>query len=95
MKKENREVFRALGLISQLGLTIVVTISISIFIGIKMDKVFRTDFWFIIWLIIGIMAGVRNIYMIVRKFYLADKDREDKELQYFAELKADDKKEKK
>lgn len=90
MRKENREVFRALGLISQIGFTLLTTVFLSIFIGYKLDEKFGTSFWFPIWLILGLLAGVRNIYGLVKKFYIKDKEKEDKELQYYESLKCKD-----
>jgi len=87
MKKENRQVFKALGLITQIGLTILTTILLCVFIGSKMDAKFGTSYWLPIWLILGIIAGVRNILKLVQSFYHADKEKEDKELKYFEELK--------
>lgn len=90
MKKENREVFRALGLLSQVGITLLTTVFLSIFIGYKMDEKFGTSFWFPIWLILGLLAGFQNIYKLVKRFYIKDKEKEDKELQYFENLKRKD-----
>ena len=88
MNKENREVFRALSLISQIGLTLLTTVFLCIFIGYKMDEKFGTSFWFPIWLILGLLAGFQNIYNLVKRFYFKDKVKEDKELAYFESLKS-------
>lgn len=90
MKKENREVFRALGLLSQVGITLLTTVFLCIFIGYKMDEKLGTSFWFPIWLILGLIAGIRNIYGLVKRFYIKDKEKEDKELQYYESLKCKD-----
>ena len=88
MKKDNREVFRALGLITQIGLAILTTVFLSIFIGYQLDSRLGTSFWFPIWLVIGLLAGIQNIYKLVKKFYMKDKIKEDAELRYFEELKS-------
>lgn len=90
MKKENREVFRALGLLSQVGITLLTTVFLCIFIGYNMDEKFGTSFWFPIWLILGLVAGFQNIYKLVKRFYIKDKEKEDKELEYFESLKRKD-----
>ncbi|WP_455718243.1 AtpZ/AtpI family protein [Anaerosporobacter sp.] len=87
MKKENREVFQAFGLLTQIGITLLTTVFLSIFIGYKMDEKFGTSFWFPIWLILGLLAGIQNIYGLVKRFYIKDKEKEDKELEYFENLK--------
>ena len=86
MNKENREVFRALSLITQIGITLLTTVFLCIFIGYKMDEKFGTSFWFPIWLILGLLTGFRNIYTLVKRFYFKDKMKEDKELEYFESL---------
>jgi ATP synthase protein I len=90
MKKENRQIFRALGLLTQLGITLLTTVFLCIFIGYKMDEKFGTSFWFPIWLILGLLSGFQNIYKLVKRFYIKDKEKEDKELEYFENLKRKD-----
>lgn len=88
MNKENREVLRAFSLITQIGITLLTTVFLCIFIGYKMDEKFGTSFWFPIWLILGLLAGFQNIYNLVKRFYFKDKIKEDKELEYFERLKS-------
>ncbi|WP_167957718.1 AtpZ/AtpI family protein [Anaerosporobacter faecicola] len=87
MKKENRVIFRALSLISQVGITLLTTVFIGIYIGTKMDGHFGTSYWFPIWLVIGLLAGFQNIFKMVRCFYAKDKEKEDQELAYFESLR--------
>lgn len=88
MKNDNRQVFRALGLITQIGLAILTTVFLSIYIGYQLDNRLGTSYWFPIWLVIGLIAGFQNIYKLVSKFYMKDKKKEDEELRYFEELKS-------
>lgn len=90
MKNENRQIFRALSLLSQIGLSILTTIFLSVFVGTKLDAHLGTNYWFPIWLVLGMMAGIRNILKLVKRFYQKDKEKEDKELKYFEELRKQD-----
>ena len=55
-----------LALISQLGLMMVIPIFLCLFIGIWLDKKIGTNGLFvIIFLIIGVLAAFRNLFVIV------------------------------
>ena len=65
---EKREVINNLSLISQLGITMVTTVFISIVIGIYLDKWLGTKFIFIlIFSFLGVLAAFRNMYYQVMK----------------------------
>ncbi len=51
-------------LISQLGLSMIIPILLCVYLGVKIDERFDTAFtvWFII---LGILAGARNVYALV------------------------------
>lgn len=51
-----------------MGISVALAIGIGVFIGLKLDKWFGTGPWFFfIFLLIGIAAGFRNIYVIAGK----------------------------
>lgn len=62
---EMRDLFRNLGLVSSMGISVVLAIAISVWFGLMLDRRFGTEPWFF-WsfLLIGIAAGFRNIYVI-------------------------------
>ena len=63
--KNKSEIFKNLALITQLGLSMMVPIFLCVGIGVLIDNRFGT--WFVIpLLVLGILAGYRNTYMIVR-----------------------------
>lgn len=87
MKKENRSIAKALVLITQLGLNILVTIFLCVWFGSFLDRQFGTGFWMIIFLFLGIAAAYRNAYVITKIFYAKQKEREDREAAYWEGLK--------
>ncbi len=70
----NRESVKAWSLILQIGISMLVPIFICIFLGIWLDKIFDTKpVIMIIFIIIGVGAGFRSVYVLTRDFY-KDKD---------------------
>ncbi|MGD9212447.1 MAG: AtpZ/AtpI family protein [Desulfobacteraceae bacterium] len=68
MKKETRRYFRELGYFSTIGLSIALAIFIGLAIGLWLDKKFGTHPWLmIIFLILGIIAGYRNLGLAIKK----------------------------
>jgi F0F1-type ATP synthase assembly protein I len=65
MNEEKKELFRNLGMISSMGISVVVAIAIGVYAGLWLDRKFGTDPWFFyIFLFFGIAAGFRNIFII-------------------------------
>ncbi len=52
-----------------MGISMALAIVIGIFIGIYLDRWFKTKYpwFFLIFLILGIIAGFRNIYVIMKR----------------------------
>lgn len=95
MKKENRDVFKAFTLVSQIGINVITTIGLCSISGYYLDKHFKTNCWFIILCVLGVITAFRNIYYLTRGFYAKDLKREEEELQYWKELKKNSSSEKK
>lgn len=70
--KNNRELFKSLSLISQLGINMMVPVFLCVFVGSYIDNKFSTIFTLPL-LILGILAGFRNCYITLRPF-LENKD---------------------
>lgn len=64
--KINKSVYTTLALISQLGISMIVPVFLCTFIGIKLDERFG---WAttIPMIIFGILAGARNVYVLVKQ----------------------------
>ena len=71
MKRQEREkgVIKGLALLASLGISMVISTFIGLAIGIYLDRYFSTHPVFtIVFLILGIAAGFRNIYLLARKY---------------------------
>lgn len=65
MDEEKKSLIKTLGIISTMGISVAVAIAIGVFIGYKLDAWLGTGPWFFfIFLLFGIIAGFRNIYII-------------------------------
>ena len=69
MKSETRRQFRQLAYFSSLGFSIALSIFIGLAIGIYLDrKVFQTTpYLTLLFLVLGILAGFRNIALAIKK----------------------------
>ncbi|MEK7688668.1 MAG: AtpZ/AtpI family protein [Deltaproteobacteria bacterium] len=69
MEEKNEGFLKKVAWLSSLGISMVVATFVGLYIGVYLDRVFSTDPWFtIIFLIIGIIAGFRNIYTLIKKY---------------------------
>ncbi len=69
MKRDKRSTFKALAMITQFGINMLVPIFICVFIGLKADRFFGTSFIVIILFFLGAAAGFRNIYIMSKDIY--------------------------
>lgn len=68
MEKETKRFLRELGYYSSLGLSVALSIFIGLAVGVYLDRRFETAPWCtLIFLVLGIIAGFRNIAMVIRK----------------------------
>jgi ATP synthase protein I len=68
-EKKQRGMYRGLGDLASVGITLVVSICIGLLIGIYLDKYFNTKPWLtLIFLLFGIGAGFKNVYFVVKKY---------------------------
>ena len=78
MKEEKKRLIKSLGMISTMGISVVVAIAIGVYIGLKLDQWLGTKPWFFfIFLFFGIAAGFRNIYIIAGREIKRDDDGKD------------------
>ncbi len=76
---DKKKFYRSLGVLSSIGLSVVLAIIIGILIGRWLDGLFgTTPLFFFIFLFIGIVAGFRNIFVIVSREVRKDDTGEDK-----------------
>lgn len=69
MEENNKGLFKKVVWLSSLGISMVAATFVGLYIGVYLDNKFSTKPWFtIIFLIIGIIAGFRNIYTMVKRY---------------------------
>ena len=86
MNKEDKKVMKSFVMITQVGLSMLTPIFLCVFLGVYVDKMLHTSYWFIILLILGILAAFRNVYYLTKQFYQKDLEKEKKEQEYFNNL---------
>lgn len=67
MNQNHSQVVKMLFLISQIGITMLVTIFLCIVIGMAIDKFFKTELlvWFIV---LGVISGFRSVFILIRGY---------------------------
>jgi ATP synthase protein I len=70
VKDDTRKYIKMLAVVSTMGISMGLAIVIGIAIGYYLDKWFQTryPYFFIVFMIFGIVAGFRNIYVIMKRF---------------------------
>ena len=65
MDEDKKDLLRTLGMVSSMGISVVVAIAMGVAIGLQLDTWFGTKhLFFYIFLFFGIVASFRNIYII-------------------------------
>jgi F0F1-type ATP synthase assembly protein I len=79
MDENKSNLLRTLGVVSSMGISFVLAIVIGVFIGLQLDKWLGTAPWFFfIFLLFGIVAGFRNLYIITKRVIKKDENSKDK-----------------
>lgn len=69
MGEEDKGLLKRLVWLSSMGISMVLATFVGLYIGVYLDDKFSTKPWLtIIFLIIGIIAGFRNIYTVIKKY---------------------------
>lgn len=84
--KNNRTIWKSLMMITQVGLSMITPIFICVFIGLKLDQWFQTQYWFLIMLFLGVLSAFRSVYMLTKRFYSKDLKQEIEKQKYFDDL---------
>lgn len=72
MNKEKRRAVKALTMVTQFGINMLVPIAICSFVGWQIDKWLGTSFVVVILFFIGALAGFTNILRMARDIYKDD-----------------------
>jgi ATP synthase protein I len=69
VKGETKQYLKLLAVVSSMGISMALAIVIGILIGYYLDKWFQTKYpyFFIIFMLLGIIAGFRNLYVIMKR----------------------------
>jgi ATP synthase protein I len=79
MAEDKRQLFRSLGFLSSVGISMVAATLIGLGMGWWLDKKFDSSPWFtLIFLGFGIVSGFRNIYILTER-ELKRSQKEDQE----------------
>lgn len=77
-KKQIHNVLKALALISQLGINMLVPIVMSFFIGRWLDSKLETEFFLFIFIVLGVLAAYKSLYDSTKSMFKGGKgDEED------------------
>jgi F0F1-type ATP synthase assembly protein I len=79
MNSDKKELFRNLAMVSSMGISVVMAIAIGVWFGLTLDRWLGTKPWFFyIFLLIGIAAGFKNIYVIAGREIRRDDDNDQR-----------------
>lgn len=68
VKEESKQYIKLLAMVSSMGISMGLAIVIGILIGYYLDKWLKTSpYFFLIFMIFGIVAGFRNIFIIMKR----------------------------
>jgi len=68
MDEEKRQLFKSLGFLSSIGISLVISMLIGLAMGFYLDQWLDTRPMFtLIMLLIGIIAGFRNVYILTTR----------------------------
>ena len=68
MSEERQQLFKALGFLSSVGISMVASTFIGLAMGYYLDEWFETSPWLtLIFLLLGIVSGFRNIFILTSR----------------------------
>lgn len=75
MEEKDRRLLRIMGVLSTVGIALVVATVIGYYMGVCLDRLFGTSPWLtIIFLIFGIAAGFKNLFTAAKRAENLDKE---------------------
>ena len=67
--KYDKSVFRALALITQFSINMLVPIFLCAFLGMYIDRKTGTSYWVVILFFAGALAGFRNVFVFAKQVH--------------------------
>lgn len=80
MKKNKNEIIQALAMVTQLGLSMLAPVVLCAFVGSWLDDHFGWSITAVL-LILGVLAGARNTWLLLQQLQIPDKKRRDRDEQ--------------
>lgn len=79
MAEDKQQLYKSLGFLSSIGISLVAATFIGLAMGYYLDKWLGTSPWLtLIFLLIGIVSGFRNIYVLTARELKRQQDEEQK-----------------
>lgn len=85
-KKEKKNIVYALTLVSHIGISMLVPIFLCTYFGIWMMKHVNNPLIVVFFSFFGFAVAFRNVYVLVSKMFVKDKEKEDAEYEYFKKM---------
>jgi uncharacterized membrane protein YfcA len=79
--KSNQDIGKALVLVTQLSINMLVPIFLCLFIGIWLDEHLGTDWLTLVFLVLGVMAAIRAMFTTLQPLMKGEKEKEDEAYQ--------------
>lgn len=76
--KFQKNVYQSFALVMQFGISMLVPIGLCMGIGLYIGEKFGMDWIFIPLFVVGALAGFRNIYIMAKKVFEQESDRDTK-----------------
>lgn len=67
--KNRREIVQALSMVMQIGLSMMVCMSVSVLIGYGIDRLAGTKFWIVVMMFVGILASLRSMLVLTGQYH--------------------------
>lgn len=67
--KNRKEIFHALSMVMQIGLSMMVCMSVSVLIGYGIDRLAGTKCWIVIMMFVGILASLRSMLVLTGQYH--------------------------
>lgn len=76
--KFDKSVYKILAMISQVGISMIVPVLVCTYVGVWLERKYNFP-WTLIMIVLGVLAGVRNIIAIVRRMQGIAEEKEHEE----------------
>lgn len=67
--KNRKEIIQALSMVMQIGLSMMVCMSLSLLIGYGIDRLAGTKFWVVVMMFVGILASLRSMLVLTGQYH--------------------------